>query len=238
MTMSVLEKMRDLLTPGTEEDLPESEEIAAKRSEVREEIESLEDDLLRLRSDEGRREALREADGPEDLGRRKRLIEDRISGLEDLDSELVERQRAGKNREMQETLRAAAQDLPALADAYEEAMAAEREARSRLEEALSEVGEAHGRLYQRDLAPDVALPEAQVDRLERLSDHLSGHHGGALDSLRPEDEEETERRVVKDVENRVRRFVGDWSGVDPRSAVPPAPAGWSNDYSAAEGIEQ
>lgn len=235
--MDVLRKMRDLITPGAEEDLPESEEIAAKRSEVREEIERLEDELRTLRSDEGRRKALQEADGPEDLGRRKRLLEDRISGLESLDDELVERQRKVENAEMRRDLRDAVEGLPDLADRFEEARAAERKARAELEEALSEVADATATLDHRGLAPDLALPAAQVSRLERLSEHVGGHHGGALDALRPDDAEEPERKIVEDTEHAVRYLVGDWSDVDDwRERVPPAPTGWTTDVSRAEGI--
>lgn len=236
--MDVLETVRNLIGIDAEEDLPASEEIAAQRSEVREEIENLEAELRKLRSDEGRRKALQEADGPEDLGRRKRLLRDRIEGLEDLDDELVERQRAAKNRETRSGLREAVENLPDLADAYERAMAAERKARAELEEALSEVGDAAATLDHRGLDPNFALPAAQVDRLRRLSDDLSGHHGRALDQLRPEAEEESERRVIEDVQNRVRRFVGDWSGIDWRDRVPPAPPGWTNDFSRATGIAE
>lgn len=234
--MDVLRKMRDLLTPGAEEDLPPSEQIASKREEVRQEIEELEAELRRLRSDDGRRKALAEADSPEEVGRRRRRLRDRIDGLEQLDDELVRKQRKAKNAEMRAGLREAVEDLPDVADEFEAAMARQREARAAFESALSGVGEAVASLDHRGTAPEVALPEAQVDRLERLAGHLSGAHDFALDSLRPDDAEEPERRVIEDVQNQIRRFVGDWSGVDWREAVPPAPAGWTNDFSRATGI--
>lgn len=237
--MDVLEKVRNLLTPGAEEDLPASEEIAAKRSEVREEIESLEAELRTLQSDEGRRKALAEADSPEEVGRRRRLLQDRIDGLEQLDDELVRKQRKAKNREMRADLREAVESLPDVADEFEAAMVREREARAAFESALSGVGEAVASLDHRGTAPEVALPEAQVARLERLAEHLSGRHDFALDSLRPPDADEPERRVIEDVQRQIRYLVGDWSDVPNwRDRVSPAPAGWTTDVSRAEGIAE
>lgn len=232
--MKVLERVKGLLTSDAEEDPPTSEEIAERRREVRAEIERLEDELRTLRSDDGRREALAEADSPEELGRRKRLLHDRKEGLEDLDAELVERQREAENRERRENLRDAVEGLPELADELEAARARERKARAEFREALSDAIGAHSMLAVRNLAPEVELPEAHVDRLERLADELPGAF--TLDWLRPEDgDDEPERRIVEDVVHEVRYFVGDWSDADPRQ-VEPAPAGWRDDWSRAEGI--
>lgn len=239
--MSLLDDLRDLITPGGgDEDRITSEEIGARRSEVREEIERLEAELKALGSDEGRREALAEADSPEDVGRRKRLIRDKLEGLEDLSDELLGRQREAENRERRRELRSAVEGLPERAGEVEEALARLRAARSRFEEALSGAVQAHATLAQRDLAPDVELPEAQARRVERLAEeHLSGAR--TLDFLYPDEGgegEEPERFVREDVQNRIRYFVGDWSGVDWRERVPPAPAGWTNDFSRAEGIAE
>lgn len=172
--MSLLERMKDLITVGDDQDRLTAEKIGERRKDVREEIGRLEDELRRLRSDEGRREALAEADSPEEVGRRRRLLQDRLDGLRKLDSELVERQRAGKNEEMRARLREVVEDLPDLADAYAEAMSREREARERYRKALSEAVRVRATLYQRDLAPELELSGAQVDRLERLADQLPG----------------------------------------------------------------
>lgn len=233
--MNVLEKMRDLIT-GDEEERLTADELGERRSEVREEIARLEDRLRVLRSDDGRREALLEAEEPEDLGRRKRRIRDRIEGLEDLAEELLRRQRAAEEREMRRTLHAKVEGLPERADELEAALAALSEARSRFREALEEAVEAHSTLKVRDAEPAAALPDAQVDRLERLAEDLPGHH--RVDWLRPAAEDgEPERRILMDPGDGVRYLEGDWSGVDWRERAGPAPTGWKTDLSRAVGIE-
>lgn len=234
--MSLLEKMRALIT-GDEEERLTAEELGERRSEVREEIERLEDELRVLRSDDGRREALAEAEEPEDVGRRKRLLQDRISGLEDLAGELLRRQRAAEEREMRRTLHSTVEGLPEAADELEAALAAVRDARSRFREALDEAVRANSTLAVRDLEPTAALPEAQVDRLSRLAEeHLTSHYRVNWLRPAPEGEEEPERRILMDPGEGVRYLEGDWSGVDWRERAGPAPTGWTTDTSRAVGV--
>lgn len=243
--MSVLDELRDLIATEDDEELPGREEIAERRREVKAEISELEDRLRYLESPRGSGEALREADRPEDLGRKLRQTRDRLEGLRALDEQLAERLRAAKAREREEELNEIVSDLPDLADEFVEAEAVLREARKALGEALVESQNLHRRVRRKgnDDAPTVHLSDETVDRLERIGERLPtnlGHTG--LDHLRPpEPPPDPDRpRIVYDVGEGVRHFVGDFT----RSAEHSHPgrprwsgeSGWESDYSEAEGI--
>lgn len=111
--MTLLDELRDLLTADPEEDeLPSKEELADRRRDVKSEIRELKSEVQRLESEKGRREAIAEADTPEEVGRRLRKVKDRLAGLRSLDEALAARQREAERREREERFNEVVADLP------------------------------------------------------------------------------------------------------------------------------
>lgn len=244
--MTLLDELRHLLTAAPEEDeLPSKEELAERRRDVKSEIAELESEVQRLESGKGRREAIAKADSPEEVGRRLRKVKDRLEGLRSLDEALTARQREAERQKREERLNEVVADLPDVADRFEEAEAELRAARDALGEALVESEKLERRVRRKgEEAPAVHLDDATVDRLEGIAERLRGHHfsSGGFDHLRPpEPPPDPDRpRIIYDVGEKVRRFVGDWNRSEEHES-PGRPrwsgeSGWKSDYSEAEGI--
>lgn len=232
--MNILERLRDLLEADTP---PSAEEIAERRREVKAEIGELEARVQKLDSPRGRTELLEEAGTVEELGERKREARDRLEGLRDLDRELAARQQKAELAARQAELVDTVAELPALADRFEEAEAALREAREELEAALVETARIRVRLERERGSVAVHLNTEAVDRLEEIVDRLPANVD--VSHLRAPEAPDPDRPImVYDVAAGVRRWVGDWSQAPPRAGTPrhAREVGWTEDMSEATGI--
>lgn len=235
----MLDELRDMLTGTDDEQPPTKAELTEKRRDVQARIEEKEAELRRLRSK--RAEALAAEDEPGDVGRRIRSLEDEVADLEALDEELAARQREAEAREEAEEYEELLPRLPDLADRFEAAEAELRDARDELERRLIEARRLAFQIERRrprEEGPEAYLEPEAVDRLERIAERLDANVGD-LDRLRPPEEPDPDRpRIIYNVTEGVRRYVGDFSKADPRGvrSVTRRESGWDNDTSEAEGI--
>ena len=167
------------------DDRPLSERIAEERRELKADISELEDRIQYIESSKGRKELLREVDSPEELGRRRRELRDRLEGLQEQDSALAERQKAAKLEEQSEELEEMVDELPALADEFEAAERRLRETREELEAALTESRNLWNRVRNETRSdPAVTVDGAALRQIRGIAERLDGWHG-RLDHLEP-----------------------------------------------------
>lgn len=182
--MSILDNaLNRIMDSG--DDRPLSKRIADERRELKADISELEDRIQYIESPKGRKELLQEVDSPEELGRRRRQLRDRLEGLREQDSALAERQKAAKLEEQSEELEEMVDELPALAEEFEAAERRLREAREALEGAMTESRNLWGRVKSETRSdPAVTLNPAALRQLRGIAERLDGWHG-KLDHLEP-----------------------------------------------------